>query len=101
MSYIRESRIDAFSTDELLAIVKKNLDALQIPYEEKPGGFGDALVLRPEDTDTEVLEQQTVYQIVFDAFAEMEYQPLVQVQYQRPQQQICGLGDYSIPCCVA
>lgn len=51
MAYVREETLDKFTDEELLQIVKKNLDDLGIAYEEGPGGFGDFLPLNPADVE--------------------------------------------------
>lgn len=51
MGYVCEETLDRFTDEELLQIVKKNLDALGIDYEERPGGFGDFLPLDPTDIE--------------------------------------------------
>lgn len=51
MAYVREETLDKFTDEELLQIVKKNLDDLGIAYEEGPGGFGDFLPLDPADVE--------------------------------------------------
>lgn len=48
MASIREETVGNFSDEELLKMVKDNLDALGIPYEDGPGGFGDVLSITPE-----------------------------------------------------
>lgn len=53
MAYIREETLDKFTDEELLEIVKKNLDDLGIAYEERPGGFGAFLPLDPADFEPE------------------------------------------------
>lgn len=62
---IRKSTLENFSEEELLRMVKKNLDELGIEYEEKPGGFGDGFLLDPsifaelaeEDSISDTLEE--------------------------------------------
>lgn len=49
MAYVREETLDKFTDEELLEMVKKNLDDLGIAYEERPGGFGAFLPLDPSD----------------------------------------------------
>lgn len=48
MAYIREETVGRFTKEELLQLVKNNLDELGIPYEEKPGGFGPGRLLDPD-----------------------------------------------------
>lgn len=48
MPYIREETVTRFPKDELLRFVKKNLDALGIPYEEKAGGFRTGKMIDPD-----------------------------------------------------
>ena len=36
---VRESTLDKFTKEELVAMVKEECDKLGIPYEDKPGGF--------------------------------------------------------------
>lgn len=48
MSYVRKETVGEFNEDELLRMTKENLDALGIPYEERPGGFGAAMILDPD-----------------------------------------------------
>lgn len=44
----REETVGNFSEEKLLQMVKDNLDALGIPYENGPGGFGGLLPITPE-----------------------------------------------------
>lgn len=60
MSYIRESVVDTIPHDDLLRLVKANLDALGIPYQEKPGGFGPGPILDPSIFETEDFTEQFV-----------------------------------------
>lgn len=39
MSYNREETISKFSEEELLEMVKQELNELDIPYKNEPGGF--------------------------------------------------------------
>lgn len=47
MAEVRKGVTENFTEEELLRMVKENLDKLGIMYEEKPGGFGDSFFLDP------------------------------------------------------
>lgn len=49
MAYVRDETLSNFTDEELLAIVKKNLDELGIAYEEGPGDWSGFLGLDPSD----------------------------------------------------
>lgn len=46
--YGREDTLGNFTDEELLQIIKRNLDTLGISYKEEPGGWGSFLPLNPE-----------------------------------------------------
>lgn len=48
MVSIRKETVGNFSDEKLLKMVKDNLDALGIPYEDGPGGLGDVFFMTPE-----------------------------------------------------
>lgn len=62
MAYIRDETLDNFTDEELLEIVKRNLDKLGIPYEEGPGDWSGFLGLDPADFDTEEYEESYTIQ---------------------------------------
>lgn len=51
MAYVREETLGNFTDEELIEIVKRNLDKLGIPYEEGPGDWTGFLGLDPADLD--------------------------------------------------
>lgn len=51
---VRESTLDKFTTEELVAIVKEECDKLGISWEDKPGGFNGLLRIDPADLFPEV-----------------------------------------------
>ena len=85
MAYIRESRIDQMTKEDLLSLVKKNLDEVGIPYEEKPGGLGEEFLLHPEDIGFADEEQIPLcYEGILTVDAQGSkryYQPQSQLRY--------------------
>ena len=80
MAYVREETLDRFTGEELLQIVKKNLDALGIDYEENPGGFGDFLPLDPADIKYWE-EYEESYMLKNRALGRDQYQAKVPADY--------------------
>lgn len=40
MNHVREETVESFSKENLLKMIKENLDELGVAYREEPGGFG-------------------------------------------------------------
>lgn len=51
MTNIRKEVVGSFIENKLLLMVKDNLDQLDIPYEDNPGGFGDTFCIKPSDIE--------------------------------------------------
>ena len=92
------------SKEELLAIVKKNLDELGIPYEETPGGLGDQFFLRPEEFDFLDEEPFHVYERILttnNQDVKRHYQPQTRVRYDHIWNEALSLGEYGMILSVA
>lgn len=72
MSKVRNETVNHFSKEELLQLVKDNLDQLGIAYEDKPGGFGPGPLLDPQVFD---LVDYSEYTIRKAPFRHSTYQP--------------------------
>lgn len=74
----RKTTIENYSPDSLLQMVKESLDDLGIPYEEAPGGFGQAPLLDPQVFDLVDYSEYTLKKAPSRRFT---YHPGSQVQY--------------------
>ncbi len=71
MSYIRKETFSDFPKEQLLQMVKECLNELDIPYEEKPGGFGVERLIDPDvfesmDLETFTLEACSPWETAYD-----------------------------------